>query len=332
VYVGATERRRYSGGNLERFRQWEDVVTPVYQNAGVSIFGVKGQFTTQRVATIEEVPPEEGAEVPPPPSEAGELRQPRGVAVASNGTVFVADWDNHRIQAFTRGLEFERKWGERGDLPGQFKQPGDVAIDHNDTVYVADTWNQRVQVFTADGKYLREFGGAWYGPRGVTVSGNGKVYVADTGNHRIRRFDAAGHEEMTWGGNGSEPGQFKEPIGITTDAADRVYVCDNANARVQIFNANGQLQSSFPVDGWEPKAFSEPHIALEGDAVIWVTVPLQKVVRAYDHSGTVLRELRGEINGKTYFKVPIGVAYDAAVKDLVITDLENNLARIPISE
>ncbi len=332
VYVGNVERKRYAGGNLERFREWNDLLSTVYQNAGVTVFGVKGRFTTQRVATIEEIPPEEGTEASPPAGEAGELRQPRGVAIARDGTIYIADWDNNRIQAFTRELEFVRKWGDKGELPGQFKQPGDIAIDANDTVYVADTWNQRVQVFTIEGKYLREFGGAWYGPRGVAVAADGRVYVADTGNHRIRRFSPAGQEEINWGGNGSEPGQFKEPIGITIDSQGQVLVCDNGNARVQIFDANGQQVGSFPVDGWDSKAFSEPHITLESDNIIWVSVPLQKVLRAYDRKGTLLREIFGEQNGKTYFKVPLGIAYDRGTRDLVVTDLENNIARMPIPD
>jgi YYY domain-containing protein len=332
VYVGGVERKRYAGGNLERFREWKDLLSPVYQNAGVTVFGVKGRFTTQRVATIEEIPPEEGTEAAPAAGEAGELRQPRGVAIASDGTIYIADWDNHRIQAFNRELDFVRKWGERGDLPSQFKQPGDVAIDAGNNVYVADTWNQRVQVFTAEGKYLREFGGAWYGPRGIAVAADGKVYVSDTGNHRVRRFSATGQEEVTWGGIGSAPGQFKEPIGIAVDSHGQVLVCDNGNGRVQIFDANGQLLDSFPVDGWDTKAFSEPHIALESDDIIWVSIPLKKVIRAYDRDGKLLHEILGEQNGKTYFKVPLGVAYDRETKDLVVTDLENNIARMPIPE
>ena len=30
-----------------------------------------------------------------------QLRDPRGVAVNQDGTVFIADWGNHRIQRFT---------------------------------------------------------------------------------------------------------------------------------------------------------------------------------------------------------------------------------------
>jgi YYY domain-containing protein len=331
VYLGPLERRRYPGTNLDRFRQWDDVLTPVYQNAGVSIFGVKGRFTGQRVATIEEVPAESG-EAAPPPGEAGQLRQPRGVAVNSKGIVFVADFDNHRVQAFDKDLEFVLKWGERGDLPGQFKQPCGIAVDAGDTVYVADTWNQRVQVFSSEGKYLREFGGPFYGPRGIGVTAAGEVYLADTGNHRVRRFDATGKEAGSWGGIGEQPGQLKEPIGVTVDGGGRVYVCDNGNARLQIFDANGRLETSFAVDGWESKVFSEPYVAVTPDGTIWVTVPLLKVVRGYDRAGNILHEIGAEAGDRVLYKHPIGVAYDATTHELVITDLENNLARFPVPE
>ncbi len=329
VYVGTLERRTYRGGNLANFEAWSDLLTPVYQNKGVTIFAVGGQFTgAMPITTIEEVPQVQEEEVFVQ-SGAGQLRQPRGIAVDGHDNVYVADFGNDRIQKFNADLVFDSGWGERGDLPGQFKQASAVAVDAKDTVYVADTWNQRIQVFSASGDYRSEFSEHFYGPRGIAVSAGGAVYLADTGNHKIRRFNAEGVEDRTWGSLGSEPGQFKEPVGLAIDHQGRVYVCDNGNARVQIFDANGGLEGMFEVEGWESKVFSEPHIAVAPAGTVWVTVPLQRAVREYDLSGKVLREFVGSESDRGLFQRPMGIAIQSS-GNLVVSDLENRLARIPI--
>ncbi len=330
VYVGGLERRTYAGGNRERFNQWTDLLTPAYQNAGVTVYAVHGQFTgAMPITTIEQVPQVTDEEVAPPARE-GELSQPRGIAADSAGNIYVADFGNNRLQKFNAKLQFIAAWGEQGNLPSQFKQPGGIAVDATNTVYVADTWNQRIQVLTAEGQYLREWGGSFYGPRGIAVSRSGKVYLADTGNHRIRRFDTNGKEEATWGGHGSQPGQFIEPVGIATDARGRVYVCDNGNARLQIFDPDGKPEGSFRVDGWESKVFSEPHVTVAPSGIIWVTVPLARAVRAYDSSGKVLKEFVGTEDRSGPFQRPMGIALLPAGNELVISDLENRLVRIPL--
>ena len=41
-----------------------------------------------------------------------------------------------------------------------------------------------------EGKYEREWGASFYGPRGVAVDAEGDVFVSDTGNNRIVRFSS----------------------------------------------------------------------------------------------------------------------------------------------
>lgn len=331
VYVGPIERRVYAGGNLDRFQEWRDVLTPVYQNPGVTIFAVNGRFAgSLPVTTIEEVErvaatagePERAPDAP------GVLSQPRGVAVTPEGEVVVCDFGNNRIQVFQRNLAFARTWGRQGDLPGQFKEPCGVAVAASGEIFVADTWNGRVQVFDRSGKYLREFGENLYGPRGIAVDREGTVYVADTGNNRIVRYSARGEKLGEWGKKGSAPGEFFEPVGIVVDAKDRVYVADNGNGRVEVFSREGRFLTQFPVRGWESKVFSEPHLTLDGQGNLCLTVPGDKEVRCYDPNGKLLRTIRGDGSAGVVFETPMGIAFDAATGELVISDLENRLVRI----
>ncbi len=66
----------------------------------------------------------------------GQFDLPYGVAVASNGNVYVADRLNHRIQYFTSTGGFLGKWGSQGSGNGQFKRPYVVAIASSGNVYV----------------------------------------------------------------------------------------------------------------------------------------------------------------------------------------------------
>ncbi len=331
VYVGPLERRTYAGGNLERFREWTDLLTPVYQNPGVTIFAVNGRFAgSLPVTTIEEVAPAgpPGAEPVRAPDAPGVLSQPRGVAVTPVGEVVVCDFGNNRMQVFRRDLVFLRAFGRQGELPGQFKEPCGVAVAPNGEIYVADTWNGRVQVFDAQGKYLREFGDSLYGPRGIAVDRNGTVFVADTGNNRIVRYSPRGNKEAEWGSKGDGPGQFWEPTGIVVDASGTVFVADNGNGRVQWFTRDGRFLGTFPVPGWESKVFSEPHLTLDGRGNLCLTVPGEKEVRCYDRAGKLLRTVRGDGSAGVVFDTPMGIAFDAATGELVISDLENRLVRI----
>jgi tripartite motif-containing protein 71 len=301
---------------------------PVYSNNGTNIFAVQGQFAGAiPVTTIEEVPKVQEEEVVVQGA-PGQLSQPRGVAVDAEGNAYAADFGNDRIQKFSPQLQFVKAWGERGDLAGQFKQPGDVAVGPDGLVYVADTWNQRVQVFTPEGEYKSEWSDKYYGPRGIAVAPSGEVYLADTGNHRVRKFKD-GVEALNWGGLGKDPGQFTEPVGVAVDKDGQVYVVDNGNARVQIFDASGKRVGGFPVDGWEQKVFSEPHITIARDGTVWVSIPLLHVIRAYDRSGKILREIKGGEDLKLPFDRPMGLAYDTRTNELVVIDLENRIVRVP---
>ena len=73
---------------------------------------------------------------------------PFGVAVALDGSVYVADRSNDRIQKFTSAGVFVSKWGTRGGGDGQFYGPTGVTVASDGSVYVADYGNHRIQKFS----------------------------------------------------------------------------------------------------------------------------------------------------------------------------------------
>jgi hypothetical protein len=104
---------------------------------------------------------------------AGDLRFPRGLAVASRPAptdtrIFVADTWNHRVQVFDGAGALRFAFGGEGSGRGQFRAPADVVIaspalpwegergvrEALPVLVVADQWNNRLQVFTLEGAWL----------------------------------------------------------------------------------------------------------------------------------------------------------------------------------
>ncbi|MBU4224325.1 MAG: SMP-30/gluconolactonase/LRE family protein, partial [Chloroflexi bacterium] len=197
-------------------------------------------------------------------SDAGQFQAPRAIAIAPDGSLYVADSSNHRIQHLSPSGEVLHVWGQfgeaaQGDAPGgKFNEPWGVAVAPDGTVYVADTWNYRIQKFTADGGFLsmwQTFGlleepDTFYGPRGIAVDAHGRVFVVDTGNKRVVVFDAEGKYLTQFGGAGLGPGQMDEPVGIAVDADGNVYVADTWNQRVQVFAPDETGLIYTPISEW----------------------------------------------------------------------------------
>ncbi len=242
-------------------------------------------------------------------NQQGQLDGPRAVAVAADGSVYVADSRNHRIQHFSADGQFIQMWGSfadatKGDAPGgTFNEPWGIAVAKDGSVYVADTWNYRIQKFSADGKFIQMWGyfgqaeapDAFYGPRAVAVDSDGRVYVSDTGNKRIVVFNADGSFATSFGAYGLDDGQFDEPVGVAVDTAKNVYVADTWNQRVQVFSPDEQglnytFKTSWPVSGWNGQSLeNKPYITVDEIGNVFVTDPENYRVIQFGQNGDFLR-------------------------------------------
>ncbi len=80
----------------------------------------------------------------------GQFYGPSGVAVNADGSVFVADFSNNRVQVFASDGTFRELWGGPSGGPVQFSGPADVAIDAVGAIYVIELHGNRVQKLIAD--------------------------------------------------------------------------------------------------------------------------------------------------------------------------------------
>ncbi len=262
-------------------------------------------------------------------TDPGQFNAPRGIAFAPDGSLYVADSRNHRIQHLSADGQVIKVWGTFADQAtgkapiGTFNEPWGVAVGPDGSVYVSDTWNHRVQKFSADGEPLTMWGifgtadmpGALYGPRGITVDSKSRVYVADTGNKRIVVFDANGAILTQFGTEGFDAGQFSEPVDVKVDASGKLYVTDTWNQRVQVLeSADGINYSSvqqWPVSGWLSQSLdNKPFIAIRPDGYAFVTDPEGYRVIEFNADGQFV-QLWGQFGtDNVTFGLPSGIAAD----------------------
>lgn len=262
--------------------------------------------------------------------EPGQFNAPRGMAFAPDGSLYVADSRNHRIQHLAADGKPIKSWGTfadqaTGNAPiGTFNEPWGVAVGPDGSVYVSDTWNHRIQKFTADGVPLKMWGvfgtaetpGALYGPRGIAVDSENRVYVADTGNKRIVIFDSNGAILTQFGSEGFDAGQFSEPVDVQVAPDGKVFVTDTWNQRIQVLASMNGIDYSpirtWAVDGWVSQSLdNKPFLALSPDGHVFVTDPEGYRVIEFDLQGNFVQlwGLFGSDNAS--FGMPSGIAVDA---------------------
>ncbi len=274
-------------------------------------------------------------------TDPGQFQSPRSVALAPDGSLYVADSGNNRIQHLSPDGKVLDMWGDFADVSkgaapgGTFNEPWGVAVGPDGSVYVADTWNYRIQKFTSDGKFLLMWGSGpaegqqqFYGPRGIAVDALGHVFVADTGNKRIIIFDANGKYLGEFGAPGAQLGQLDEPVDIALDAQGVAYVTDTWNQRIEVFTPDQTrlvytATAEWPVDGWAGNGLdNKPFITVDAAGTVSVTDPeMCRVISFSVATGKPTHVWDGCATG-TAFQLPTGIVADGS-GGLWVTDATN---------
>ena len=184
------------------------------------------------------------------------LADPFGIAVAADGTVYVADaGESNRIHKIApNGSVTTLAGGSEGFADGagtqaSFNTPSGLAIDADGNLYVADTANNRIRKVSPEGvvSTIAGDGTAGYadgpaaqsqfnGPIGVALDEQRNVYVADTYNDRIRKISTDGQVTTV-----AAAATFDTPCAVVVASDGSIIVADTRNNRIQKIAADGNV-------------------------------------------------------------------------------------------
>lgn len=177
---------------------------------------------------------------------------PRGITYHNN-KLYIAEFDNHRIQVLNRSdLNFD-KFINLGDVSSWgINAPDKCDVDSAGNVYIADKYNSRILILDSDGNFVSSIGSAgslldnnFKYPEGVDVDENGYIWIVDTGNAKLKKFDKNGTylTGIDLGGIGiNTPTDVfvKESYAYVLDiTTDRVHKLDDSFNSVLDFNDGG---------------------------------------------------------------------------------------------
>lgn len=212
----------------------------------------------------------------------GEFDDPGDISVFQ-GTVYVADWNNHRIQVFGEDGQFLTKWGHESDpRPPQFGTPNDIAVDADGNVYICSS---EVTKCDADGSFISRWE---YGGESIAVDDSGNIFT--TGGswdaRRIVVFDQSGNLLRSWGTTGSGDGQFTGPQSLALDNKGHLYVADSYNYRVQKFTVEGEFLIKWGTQGSQPGQFNLPSaIAWGSNGIVYVGEAFNRRIQMFNEDG-----------------------------------------------
>jgi len=221
----------------------------------------------------------------------GQFREPWGVAVAADGTIFVSDTWNGRIQAFDSQGKFLRKWGVFNIIDGENKDPFSL-----------------------------------FGPRGLAITLSGNLLVADTGNKRILEYTPDGTIVNQVGGGGVVLGRFEEPVAVAVDPrTGSVYVADVWNRRIQLFTPALEAVEEWPVPSWESKdIWDKAYLAVDGNGMLYASDPQFSQIYIFASDGTLQSSFGKYGTEGNRFAKPNGLAIDPVDNSLLVADADNN--------
>ncbi|MBI4479529.1 MAG: hypothetical protein HY651_05860, partial [Acidobacteria bacterium] len=205
---------------------------------------------------------------------SAQLSQPRGVAVGTDGSLYIADSTNFRVRKVSPGGIIStfagdgvpRFGGDGGPATSaSLDFPSGVALDAVGNLFIATTGSHRIRkinlagsISTVAGNGMNTFSGdggpatsaALNDPVAVTVDSGGNLFIAEFSNQRIRRVNSAGtittvagNGEFKFAGDGSAASSaaLDLPLGVAADAAGNLYIADTQNHRVRRVSSSGVI-------------------------------------------------------------------------------------------
>lgn len=187
------------------------------------------------------------------------FKRPLGIAIASNGNLYVADGASRSIRMITPAGDVSTFAGnpeQQGLVDGtgteaQFSEPNSITIDNSGNLYVTDSFYPSVRKISPDRVVTTLAGNGDAGsqdgigsaaqfrePSGIALDADGNLYVTDTWNNTIRKITPDG-TVSTFAGRSTNTGNtdgwlseatFRAPSGIIVDENGTLFISDSYSA------------------------------------------------------------------------------------------------------
>lgn len=226
------------------------------------------------------------------PLEGGSIAN---MAVDENGSLYVPDWDNHRVLLYFSPFETDTVadavWGQNNFSDNECNEGrGEYAPDA-DSICLRSTYNQ-----------------GFFG--GVTLDTQKNLWITDNMNNRVLRFPydpstgiashtpdlVLGQKDFFTGYRGSSLDHMSAPAAVRVGPTGSVYVADSLNNRILIFDPPllSGMEASRLLGADVP--FREPtsiEFDLEGN--IWVSDRMNNQLLRFDHEGKIDKVLSKDV-------------------------------------
>jgi RHS repeat-associated protein len=211
------------------------------------------------------------------PATEASLQWPSDIAAGRDGSLYIADSNNHRIRRVgpdgiittVAGSGPVGFWngGYGGDggpaTEARLNSPWNIAVGSDSSLYISDQGNKRIRRVDPDGiiATIAGTGTAGYSgdggpatsaainaPNGLTATSDGSVYFADAGNQRIRRIGPDGMISTIAGtgvaGYSGDGGPAKDaklyiPLFLASGPDGSLYIADSRNNRIRRIGPDG---------------------------------------------------------------------------------------------
>ncbi|HHT26974.1 MAG TPA: hypothetical protein GXZ82_06995 [Firmicutes bacterium] len=223
-------------------------------------------------------------------------------------------------------------WSGQGTVHGMYGTFGNIALDAEGLVYLVENNSCHIKKFTSDGMLITTLDM----PRNpdtscrllgsLAIDSSGNIFATSLVGHQLNKLNGSGQLVKSWGGYGTDAGQFDTPMGLAIDSSGDIYVVDNGNDRIQKFTNDGDYVLSWGSPGYDDGRFDSPsNIAIDDNDDIYVTDAYNYRVQKFDTGGNYLSNWGGA-PGPTHLNLQyLSMATDPNGNVWVIKSQENQL-------
>lgn len=285
---------------------------------------------------------------------------PEGLAIDSDGNLFVADQFSFTIRRVTPAGVVSTFVAADAGLQG----PTDVAVDSLGNVFVLDSLASSVKKVTPGGGVSVFAGAPQFGSRdgtgtdarfsypvGLTIDGDDNLFVADSGNSVLRKVTPAAVVTTPAGAamlSGTDDGlgeaaRFRSPRAMLMGADDNLLVADSSNHTIRSITPAGDTQTYAGLGGVSGTAngtrdaarFNLPSgLARDAAGNLYVADTSNHVIRKITPDGTVStfagtagsQGAVDDVGADARFRSPRALVIDKA-GNLFVADSSNHALR-----